>query len=152
MPEAEEPEEIVLMKRLVDLSVDRTRLAEQRTEMSAERSYLNAERTLSVWVRTALSLMIFGIAVDRLGLVLGELRGGPSARSDDLSTWSGVALVAFGAAMSLVTAARFLVYAREYRRTHRVPHRHGPFLAPSFAFIVAVFGAVLIVSMLVFTG
>jgi putative membrane protein len=152
MPEAEEPDQIVLLKRMVDLSVDRTRLAEQRTEMSAERSYLNAERTLSVWVRTALSLMIFGIAVDRLGLFLGELRGGPGTRPDDMSTWSGAALVAFGVAMSLLTAARFLVYAREYRRNHQVPHRHGPFLAPSFASIVAVFGVVLIVSMLVFTG
>jgi putative membrane protein len=152
MPEPEEPEQIVLLKRMVDLSADRTRLAEQRTEMSAERSYLNAERTLSVWVRTALSLMIFGIAVDRLGLFLRELRVGPGAGSDDVSTWSGVALVAFGVAMSLVTAARFLVYAREYRRNHRVPHRHGPFLAPTFASIVAVFGVVLIVPMLVFTG
>jgi hypothetical protein len=55
MPEKTEPEQITIMKRLV--------------EMSAERSYMNAERTLAVWVRTALALMIFGIAVDRFGLL-----------------------------------------------------------------------------------
>ncbi len=37
---AAESEQIRLMKRLV--------------ELSAERTYMNAERTLSVWVRTAL--------------------------------------------------------------------------------------------------
>ena len=65
-PGPEQPEQLVLMQRMVDLSVERTRLAEQRTEMSAERSYLNAERTLSVWIRTALAVMVVGIAVGYL--------------------------------------------------------------------------------------
>lgn len=66
MPETVEPEQIALMKRLVELSVD-------RSQMSAERSYMNAERTLAVWIRTALALMVFGIAVARFGLLLRQM-------------------------------------------------------------------------------
>jgi hypothetical protein len=60
MPEQTEPDQITLMKRLVELS-------QERSQMSSERTFMNAERTLSVWIRTALGLMIFG---------------GPARRSD----------------------------------------------------------------------
>ncbi|HEX5340185.1 MAG TPA: DUF202 domain-containing protein, partial [Gammaproteobacteria bacterium] len=65
MTDTHQSEQIALMQKLIELSAE-------RSEMSAERSYMNAERTLSVWLRTALSLMIFGIAIDRFGLMLRE--------------------------------------------------------------------------------
>lgn len=147
MPEKDEkdPEQIALMKRMVDLSI-------QRTEMSAERNYMNAERTLSVWVRTALALMVFGIAMDRFGLILRRM---PSVsrylNPDTLSTWGGVALVSLGMFIALTTGARFLAYVSAYRRNHAVPTRHGPFLGPFFALCVAIFGAALLVLLIVFT-
>src|SRR5689334_11691830 len=122
---AEEPPQLVLMQRMVDLSVQRTELAEQRTEMSAERSYLNAERTLSVWIRTALAVMVVGIAVDRFGLSLlqnhGERGVGGTA-----SDWLGAGLVALGVLIAVVPSVRFGRYSRVYRRTHTLPHHHGP--------------------------
>jgi len=149
-PESEnDPEQpqLVLMQRMVDLSVQRTRLAEQRTEMSAERSYLNVERTLSVWIRTALAVMVVGIAVDRFGLSLLQTHGqrGPNGTASD---WIGAALVALGVLIAVIPSVRFASYSRIYRRTHTLPHRHGPFMAPAFAALVALFGVVLLVLLL----
>lgn len=153
MPEKNEPEQIVLMQRLVELSIKRTELSAQRSEMSAERSYMNAERTLSVWIRTALALMIFGIAMDRFGLLLHRL---PMSRTydhmhpDTWSAWGGALLVGVGVLMALTTGIRFLAYAVAYRRDHKVPVHHGPYLAPTFALLVVVFGIALLVILLLF--
>jgi len=136
-----EPEQITIMRQLVELSRD-------RTEMSAERSYMNAERTLSVWVRTALGLMILGLAVDRFDLVVGSLPAGPERMGhypNTISNWVGVALVALGVAMAVATGVRFYVYAVAYRRQHRPPYFHGPILGPLFALMAAVFGIALLV-------
>jgi len=133
-----EPEQISIMRELV--------------ELSAERSYMNAERTLSVWVRTALGLMICGLAVDRFGLFVVELPTGPgqtSHHSDVISNWVGVALVALGVAMVLATGLRFYVYSAAYRRQHRPPEYHAPILGPFFASMVAVFGMAVLVVMVV---
>lgn len=137
MPETPEPEQIRLMKRLV--------------EMSAERSYMNGERTLSVWIRTALGLMIFGIAIDRFGLMLRQMPLPQSHVSPhELSTWGGGALIALGVLMALSTGTRFLVFALSYRRVHQLPEHHGPYLGPIFAALVALFGIALLVILSVF--
>lgn len=169
-PAQHDPEQVDPMQRLVDLSIERTKLAQERTEMaadrsrmsadrsrmsadrsemSAERSYLAAERTLSVWIRTALALMIFGLAIDRFGLLLRQM---PARRQifveDTVSTWGGSALVALGVLMVVVTSIRFRAYAVSYRRTHTIPAHHGPFMAPLFALLVAIFGIGLLVLLL----
>lgn len=137
-------QQLAMMQQLVDMSAD-------RSQMSAERSYMNAERTLSVWVRTALALMVFGVAIDRFGLLLRRMPGtGGRLKPDMLSTWGGTGLVAFGVIMALTTGIRFLAYARDYRRNHDVPTHHGPFLAPFFALCVAVFGIALLLLLLFF--
>lgn len=161
MTEQPDPEQIALMKRVVELAEQQTALAARRTqqsaersEMSAERSYMNAERTLSVWTRTALSLMIFGIAVDRFGLLLRH-EPWPHASSpllpNPLSTLGGVILVALGVFMVGTCGVRYLLYARAWRKTHAWPPRHAPYLAFAFAVLVALFGIALLVVLLVFT-
>ncbi|HET7635240.1 MAG TPA: DUF202 domain-containing protein [Burkholderiales bacterium] len=147
MPDTHPSDQIALMQKLVELSV-------QRSELSAERSYMNAERTLSVWIRTALSLMIFGIAIDRFGLMLREvslpvIHG--SSQSNALSMWSGLTLVALGVLIVLATGIRFLAYAAVYRRRHEWPARHGPYLALAFALLVTIFGVALLIILLAFT-
>jgi putative membrane protein len=116
--------------------------------MSAERSYLNAERTLSVWIRTALAGMVVGIAVDRFGLFLLQNHGGrgPGGTASDLL---GAGLVALGVLIAVVPSVRFARYASVYVRTHTLPDHHGPFMAPAFAVLVALFGMVLLVLLLV---
>ncbi|MGH8273623.1 MAG: YidH family protein, partial [Gammaproteobacteria bacterium] len=120
---------------------------------SAERTYMNTERTLSVWIRTALGLMIFGIAIDRFGLLLHGLPWLPHAHAHrlTLSSWGGSALVALGVLMALAMTIRFLVYATIYRRDHEWPVKHGPYLASTLSALVVIFGIFLLVIMLVFT-
>lgn len=124
-------------------------------ELSLQRSYMNTERTLAVWTRTALSLMIFGITVDRFGLLmrhppwrvadLGELLPNP------LSTLGGVVLVAMGVLMLLASGARFLAYGRRwYRENPRHVWYHTPWLAFTYAMLMAAFGIVLLVVLCVF--
>ncbi|MGH7014360.1 MAG: YidH family protein [Stellaceae bacterium] len=134
----QEPEQLTIMRQLV--------------ELSAERSYMNAERTLSVWVRTALGLIICGLAVDRFGLFLVELplgAGQPGHYSNAISNWVGVALVALGVAMALATGLRFHAYTVEYQRHHRPPFHHHPALGPFFALMVAVFGVAVLIILIV---
>lgn len=141
MPETPEPQQITMMKRLVELALD-------RTQMSAERSYMNGERTLAVWIRTALGLMIFGIAVDRFSLLL---QGRGHLGANELSSWGGGALIALGVLMAVSCGSRFLVFSLAYRRMHQLPPHHGPYLGPIFAALVALFGIALLVILRVFT-
>lgn len=130
-------------------------LAKKLEQLSLQRSYMNTERTLAVWTRTALGLMIFGIAVDRFGLLLrhppwhvgklGELLPNP------LSTLGGVILVALGVVMLLATGFRFLAYGLKwYRLNPRRVWYHTPWLAFSFAMAMAAFGIALLVVLIVF--
>jgi uncharacterized membrane protein YidH (DUF202 family) len=187
--ENREPEQLRLIKRMVELVEYQTRLSEKRTEMSADRSrmsaersrmsaersemsanrsrmssdrsemsehrsYLNAERTLSVWTRTALALMVAGIAVDRFALLLNHRIGNAAIGRPQphmLSTLGGAALVAFGTAMALACGIRYLAYALRWRRTHTPLPWHGPYLAFSFAMLTVAFGAGLLAAMLLIT-
>ena len=138
MPE-KEPEQLTIMRELV--------------ELSAERSYMNAERTLSVWVRTALGLMILGLAVDRFRMVVLELPNGAertSPYSNAISDWVGIALVALGVVMALATGLRYYAYTVAYKRHHRPPYYHHPALGPFFALMVVVFGVGVLVILVLF--
>lgn len=149
-----EPDQLALMRRVVELAEEQTRQSAERTEQSAERSYMNAERTLSVWTRTALSLMVFGIAVDRFGLLLRHEpwpHAGSRLLPNPLSTIGGVVLVALGVLMVLACGFRYLAYAIAWGRLHTWPKRHAPWLAFSFAMGVAAFGVALLVVLLLFT-
>ena len=48
------------------LAVERTDLAELRTELARERTRATEERTLMAWIRTVLSMIGFGVGIDRL--------------------------------------------------------------------------------------
>lgn len=129
-------------------------LHDRLVELSYERCYQNAERTLSVWIRTALALMIFGIAIDRFGLFLREqpqLGARALPHPDTVSMWVGAILVGLGVVMAVAMGIRFLMYAALYRHHHPWPVAHGPYLAATFDFLVAVFGIALLVVVFVFT-
>jgi uncharacterized membrane protein YidH (DUF202 family) len=153
MTEEQESKQIALMKQMAALAEKQTVYSLQRSEMSEFRSYQNAERTLSVWVRTALALMICGLAIDRFGLILG---GNPHATHglllDRMSEWMSIALVFLGVLMVATTGLRFLGYARAWQRQHELPPYHGPYLGPFFAMMVALFGIMLLVVMMAATA
>jgi putative membrane protein len=75
------------------------------------RVYFAAERTFLAWIRTGLGLMGIGFAVSRFGLFLREISAAEThvpAHSTGLSLWSGVALVALGVVVNLVSVARHI--------------------------------------------
>ncbi len=78
--------------------------------------YFAAERTFLAWIRTGLGLMGIGFAVSRFGLFLRQL-GAVETRipthSTGLSQWSGVALVALGVIVNLVSVARHVQLVHE---------------------------------------
>jgi uncharacterized membrane protein YidH (DUF202 family) len=130
-------------------------VARELVELSLQRSYMNTERTLAVWTRTALSLMIFGIAVDRFGLLMNHppwhVVDTRQLLPNPLSTLGGVVLVAMGVAILLAAGFRFLAYGLKwYRRNPRKVWFHTPWLAFSFAMLMAAFGIALLVVLCVF--
>lgn len=149
MADGQESKQIEMMRRMVTLAEKQTGYSLQRSEMSEVRSYQNAERTLSVWVRTALALMICGLAIDRFGLMIdGHVGVARRLLLDQVSMWASIGLVLLGVVMVATTGLRFLAYARMWRRLHEPPAYHGPYLASFFAMMVALFGIVLLAIML----
>jgi uncharacterized membrane protein YidH (DUF202 family) len=146
MPDDEIKTQIEGMKKLVELS-------QIRTNQSAQRSYQNAERTLSVWVRTAISAMIFGIAIDRLGLMAYEIpkdAGAHFAPSDVPFMLIGVALMIYSIVMVLAFGIRFLIYVRDYKKQYPIPAFHNEWPPVISAFLVAIFGVALLLFMIWF--
>lgn len=130
-------------------------VARQLVELSLQRSYMNTERTLAVWTRTALSLMIFGIAVDRFGLLMRHppwhVEDTHQLLPNSLSTLGGVVLVALGVLILLAAGFRFLAYGRAWYRANplKVAY-HTPWLAFTFTMLMAMFGIALLVVLCVF--
>ena len=130
-------------------------VARQLVELSLQRSYMNTERTLAVWTRSALSLMIFGIAVDRFGLLMRHppwhVEDTGQLLPNSLSTLGGVVLVALGVLILLAAGFRFLAYGRAWYRANplKVAY-HTPWLAFTFTMLMALFGIALLVVLCVF--
>lgn len=150
---------VKLSREQTEMSIKRTKMAVKRTEMAltrtnlnAERTYMNYERTLSVWVRTSLAVMIFGIAIDRLSVMLYNLPADQLTTSiasvQYPSTVIGTVLVAFSVLMALFSGLRFVLLARKYRsKGYSFIAKHKTWLPAVYAFMVALFGCILIVLM-----
>lgn len=160
MAEEKNNEQLNLMRAMAELARERTTMAKKRTEMSAARSemsahrselsaqrtYMNTERTLSVWIRTAMAAMIFGIAIDRLGLLFHEphhvvnlyiIRG-------SASTLTGAILIIFSMFMAVSAALRFIKFSRHYKTEHTFPAHHKPLLPIVYTAMIVIFGMVLL--------
>jgi uncharacterized membrane protein YidH (DUF202 family) len=150
MAQEHESKQVEMMQQMLVLAEKQTAYSIERSEMSETRSYHNAERTLSVWVRTALAVMICGLAIDRFELLLGESSrlAAHGFLFDQVSGWVSIALVLFGVIMAMTTGLRFLAYARAWRQRHELPAYHGPYLGTFFALMVALFGIILLAIMM----
>lgn len=140
---------------MTDDNLPKPSTAHELVELSLQRSYMNTERTLAVWTRTALSLMIFGIAVDRFGLLMNHppwhVLHPAELMPNPLSTLGGAALVGLGVLILLAAGFRFLLYGLKWHRENpRHVWYHTPWLAFSFAMLIAVFGIALLVVLCTF--
>src|SRR5699024_3474979 len=109
MADPNKKEVLNIQKEILNIQKELLKQSDLRTDMSATRSYHNAERTLSVWIRTALSAMIFGLAIDRFGLMLRGVSEHPQTlfgHPSTPTTITGAFLVLFSVIMSLSAGLR----------------------------------------------
>lgn len=114
--------------------------------------YMNVDRSLATWTRTALSLIVFGLVVDRFGLLLTQAHlshVGTRLAPNPLSSLGGIILVAFGVFIAAAAAIRHQGYRANWNRVYHPPaHPHGPYLAFVFAVLVAIFGVAILAVLL----
>ena len=112
--------------------------------------HLANERTYLAWVRTSISVIVFGFVVAKFGITLREflqLRGG-SDRSSGLSLAIGVGFMLMGIFMSVMSCFRYqrtrtMLDAGDFRPANRV--------VTALSVVAAAFGAIL-VAYLVYTS
>lgn len=107
--------------------------------------YLAAERTLMAWTRTALATMAFGFVVDRFDVFLRRSGILPLPESS-IATFGhlGTPIVLVGALMAAVGAARYLAFARRYRKMGDAETDNGLFVGSLFAILIAILGGALV--------
>ena len=108
---------------------DTTTEASRAFAGSELRDRMANERTLLAWVRTAIALMAFGMAIAKFSLFL-TVAGleQPEALSDlpsaMLSRLTGTAFILLGAVVTLLGLNRTLAYGRIIDRHDRAPRKH----------------------------
>lgn len=107
--------------------------------------YMNVDRTLATWTRTALSLIVLGVLVDRYGVLVNapHLHPGTPLAPDPLYSVGGIALLVLGTLMALASAIRHQAYRRRWNRVFAEFGIFGPWLASTYAMGVIVTGGVL---------
>lgn len=125
----------------------------QMAALQARVCYMNVDRTLATWTRTALTLIVFGLVVDRYGILL--LRPhlehvGTRLAPNPMSSLAGMLLIAIGAFIATSATIRHQRYMAAWNRTYGRDRSFGPWLALPFAIGVAVFGIATLAILLAF--
>ena len=112
-------------------------------EQSRRLVYFAAERTLSSWIRTALSLMVLGFAMDRFDLVVRQVLGGKSTaalHSQEIWHWGGSTLIALGVLMAAIAGIYYLRFALRYLRTRSTEVSYSLATGALFTLVLAACG------------
>ncbi len=119
-------------------------MAESKSIPSAGKAsdHLANERTYLAWIRTSISVIVFGFAVAKFGATLREIlyTRGASDRSSGMSLAIGIAFMAAGIALSVMSCVRYqrtraMLDAGTFRPANRS--------VIALAAIAAAFGAIL---------
>jgi uncharacterized membrane protein YidH (DUF202 family) len=114
---------------------------------------MNVDRTLATWTRTALALIVFGVVVDRFGLLLRydhPPHAGTWLAPNPVSSIGGIILVAFGVFIALTAAVRHQAYRAIWHRKYGDGEPFGPWLAFANAMMVVLAGSAVLTALLVF--
>lgn len=105
------------------------------SDLKDPRVLFAAERTLLAWNRTSLSLIAFGFAVERAGVLI---HSGPAHAA--LTFLIGVAFTALGAASAVYSTLQFRAVLRTLGPAE-FPPGYGTRWAPALNWLVAAMGA-----------
>lgn len=120
-------------------------LEQQRTDLAYDRSLWAAQRTLMSWIRTAMSMVTFGFAIDEFFVYLStEAAGGPTRLKYH---WFGFLLVLAGIFLLVLALIEHLLISR--RLTRREPFEASPISLPILgATIVLLIGVAALILMI----
>jgi putative membrane protein len=123
---------------------------DERARPDTTRDHLANERTLLAWIRTSISIIVFGFVVARFGIALRQLvalsgRSSAAARPGG-SAYLGAAFVAIGV---LFAMGAWLHYARTSAAIERGSFRPTSRAGALLTILVALFGVALIGYLLV---
>jgi putative membrane protein len=104
--------------------------------------HLANERTFLAWIRTAISVIVFGFVVAKFGITLREfLRiSGNAARESGTSLMIGLGFMVMGILMALAAGFR---YRTTMRRLETGNFKPAGAIVTAWAVIAALFGAIL---------
>jgi putative membrane protein len=104
--------------------------------------HLANERTFLAWIRTAISVIVFGFVVAKFGITLREfLRiSGNAARESGTSLMIGLGFMVMGILMALAAGFR---YRTTMRRLETGDFKPAGAIVTAWAVIAALFGAIL---------
>jgi putative membrane protein len=117
------------------------------TELAKERNRAAEERTLMAWIRTCLSLISFGVGIDRIVAVLQQNLGG-AVNPLRLSRILGLSFIALGTVAMLAAALDHRHQLQRIQRNDLIyVSRHSPSLV--VAIVLALLGGVAFLGILV---
>lgn len=116
------------------------------TELAKERNRAAEERTLMAWIRTALSLIGFGVGIDSIVAAIQQSLG-DAVNQTRLSRTLGLAFVALGTFAMLYAAVDHRIQLQRIQRNDLVyVSRRSPSLVVAYA--LAIVGSLAFISML----
>jgi putative membrane protein len=115
------------------------------------RVYMAAERTFLAWIRTGLAFMAFGFVVARFGIFLRSLAATTNVVDLKSPRWSvaaGTALIVLGVLIQIFSSVHYRRLIKDLN-AGRADFDKPSALASGVAVLVAVFGAVMAVYLLI---
>ncbi len=112
--------------------------------MDNTNNHLANESTFLAWIRTSLSIIVFGFVVARFGIALREffLVQGHSARESNSSLFIGVVFMSIGILFAITASLRYQITMRRIEKAEFQPANTVAILLGVFA---ALFGAILVI-------
>lgn len=87
------------------------------SDLNDPRVLFAAERTALAWTRTALTLTAFGFTIERFGLFIHMMNPATAGQPIEKGTsyWTGIAFLALGAFVSLISTLQYRTSLRSLR-------------------------------------
>jgi putative membrane protein len=120
------------------------------TKIGKASDHLANERTFLAWIRTSISIIVFGFVVAKFGITLREFLRvqGNTAHESGMSLAIGVGFMAMGIVMAFVSLIR---YRTTMKRLNADEFQPADAIVTVLAVIAALFGTILAVY-LIYTG